>query len=66
MSVTIKVVRAWGLLDLDLKIQIQTKMLLEGNNEKKFKKDAPTRDRTEDLSVNSRTLYQLSHGGGLW
>ena len=37
--------------------------------EKKFhhfyycKKDAPTRDRTEDLSVNSRTLYQLSHGG---
>ena len=28
-----------------------------------FKKSAPTRDRTEDLSVNSRTLYQLSHGG---
>jgi hypothetical protein len=28
-----------------------------------FEKNAPTRDRTEDLSVNSRTLYQLSHGG---
>ena len=26
-------------------------------------KNAPTRDRTEDLSVNSRTLCQLSHGG---
>ena len=30
---------------------------------RELKKDAPTRDRTEDLSVNSRTLYQLSHGG---
>ena len=27
------------------------------------KNNAPTRDRTEDLSVNSRTLCQLSHGG---
>ena len=28
-----------------------------------WQKNAPTRDRTEDLSVNSRTLCQLSHGG---
>jgi hypothetical protein len=26
-------------------------------------KNAPSRDRTEDLSVNSRTLCQLSQGG---
>ena len=30
---------------------------------RKKQKSAPARDRTEDLSVNSRTLCQLSHGG---
>ena len=44
-------------------VTITVTIKVEGNNENNIKKDAPTRDRTEDLSVNSRTLYQLSHGG---
>ena len=41
-------------------------ILLRPSTKKKIKKGvASTRDRTEDLAVNSRSLYQRSSGGAL-
>ena len=34
-------------------------------NHDSLKTDAPTRDRTEDLAINNRSLYQQSSGGNM-